>query len=63
VGVLCPEPFSVFWGMGDGVATESVEMVFPAESSLLSAGKNARNEIKAKKTTMNTQFLNLTIAL
>jgi hypothetical protein len=48
--------------MGDGAEAESVELFFPAGGVVLPAGKNARNEMSAKKATTNTQFLNFTIA-
>ncbi len=60
--VLCPEPLSAFWGMGVGDEPESVELFCPEGCVLLPAGKNARNEMSAKKATTNTQFLNFTIA-
>jgi hypothetical protein len=47
--------------MGVGAETESVERLCPAGCVLLPAGKNARNEMNAKKVTTNTQFLNFTI--
>ncbi len=59
---LCPEPLSAFWGMGVGDETESVRLLWTAGCVLLPAGKNAKNEMSAKKATTNTQFLNFTIA-
>jgi hypothetical protein len=47
--------------MGVGTETESAELLCPAGFVLLPAGKNARNEMSAKKVTTNTQFLNFTI--